>query len=130
MSARRGSRGTSAAKAKGGATAAAAAGRSSYDRIYDVVRRIPRGRVASYGQVARRAGMPRHARLVGYALHNLPAETRLPWHRVVAADGRIAKRALPEEGRWQRELLEAEGVTLDADGRVPMERYGWQPRGV
>ena len=102
--------------------------RSSYDRIYEVVRRIPRGRVASYGQVARLAGMPRHARLVGYALHNLPAETRLPWHRVVAADGRIAKRALPEEGRWQRELLAAEGVTLDDDGRVPMERHGWRPR--
>jgi len=102
--------------------------RSSYERIYEVVRRIPRRRVASYGQVARLAGLPRHARLVGYALHNLPSDTKLPWHRVVAADGRIAKRALPDEGLWQRELLEAEGVTLDDEGRVPMERYGWRPR--
>jgi methylated-DNA-protein-cysteine methyltransferase-like protein len=100
---------------------------SSYDRIYAVVRRIPRGRVASYGQVARIAGLPRHARLVGYALHNLPAETRLPWHRVVAADGRIAKRALPDEARWQRELLEKEGVVL-LGGVVDTERYGWKPR--
>ena len=100
---------------------------SSYDRIYAVVRRIPRGRVASYGQIARLAGLPRHARLVGYALHNLPAETRLPWHRVVAADGRIAKRAFPEDGRWQRELLEKEGVTLVA-GAVDMEQFTWRPR--
>lgn len=100
---------------------------SSYDRIYAVVRRIPRGRVASYGQVARLAGLPRHARLVGYALHNLPGETRLPWHRVVAADGRIAKRAFPEDGRWQRELLEKEGVTLVA-GAVDMEQFAWRPR--
>ena len=102
--------------------------RSSYERIYDVVRRIPRGRVATYGQVARLAGLPRHARLVGYALHSLPAETRLPWHRVVAADGRIAKRAFPEDGRWQRELLEEEGVELDLAGNVPLDRYGWRPR--
>jgi methylated-DNA-protein-cysteine methyltransferase-like protein len=100
---------------------------SSYDRIYAVVRRIPRGRVASYGQVARLAGLPRHARLVGYALHNLPGETRLPWHRVVAADGRIAKRAFPEDGLWQRDLLEKEGVTL-VGGAVDMERFAWRPR--
>jgi methylated-DNA-protein-cysteine methyltransferase-like protein len=100
---------------------------SSYERIYAVVRRIPRGRVASYGQVARLAGLPRHARLVGYALHNLRAETRLPWHRVVAAGGRIARRAFPEEGRWQRELLEKEGVTL-VGGAVDMEQFAWRPR--
>ena len=100
---------------------------SSYERIYAVVRRIPRGRVASYGQVARLAGLPRHARLVGYALHNLPAETRLPWHRVVAADGRIAKRAFPEDGRWQRELLEKEGVVL-VGGSVDLDQFGWRPR--
>ena len=102
--------------------------RSSYERIYDVVRRIPRGRVASYGQVARLAGLPRHARLVGYALHRLPGETRLPWHRVVAAEGRIAKRAFPDDGRWQRGLLEGEGIELDLSGAVPMERYAWRPR--
>ena len=101
---------------------------TSWSRIYRVVRRIPRGRVASYGQVARLAGLPRHARLVGYALHNLRGETRLPWHRVVAADGRIAKRAFPDDGRWQQQLLEEEGVELDLSGAVPMERYGWRPR--
>lgn len=100
---------------------------SSYERIYAVVRRIPRGRVASYGQVARLAGLPRHARLVGYAMHNLPAESRLPWHRVVTADGRIARRAIPENGRWQRELLEQEGITLVA-GAVDVEQFGWRPR--
>ena len=106
---------------------ATAATPSSYDRIYAVVRRIPSGRVASYGQIARLAGLPRHARLVGYALHNLPAETRLPWHRVLAADGRIARRAFPEEGHWQRDLLEAEGITL-VGGAVDMAQFAWRPR--
>ena len=65
----------------------------NYQRIYAVVRRIPRGRVASYGQVAELAGVPRHARQVGYARHHLPSESEVPWQRVLNAAGEVAKRA-------------------------------------
>ncbi len=85
---------------------------SLYNRIYEVVCRIPRGRVATYGQVAAEAGLPGHARLVGYALHNLPDDTDVPWHRVVNARGGISLDIELGAGRLQQALLEAEGVTL------------------
>jgi methylated-DNA-protein-cysteine methyltransferase-like protein len=96
-------------------------------RIYAVVARIPEGRVATYGQVARLAGLPRHARLVGYALHDLPDESELPWHRVVNARGEVSRRAEPgpSEG-LQRHLLEEEGVVFDLGGRLDLRRWGWQ----
>jgi methylated-DNA-protein-cysteine methyltransferase related protein len=103
------------------------AGPSTYDRIYATVRRIPRGRVASYGQVATLAGLPGRARQVGYALAALRSSTAVPWHRVVNATGRIS---LPpvRGGLSQRLLLEREGVPFTADGRIPLERVGWKPR--
>ena len=100
-----------------------------YDRFYAVVRRIPRGRVASYGQVAELAGLPGRARQVGYALRALPSETRLPWHRVVDARGALSPRADPDGVRSQRYLLEREGVAFD-DERVPLARFRWRPRGA
>jgi methylated-DNA-protein-cysteine methyltransferase-like protein len=99
-----------------------------YERIYAIVRRIPRGRVTSYGEVARLAGIPRHARQVGYALHNLSGETDVPWHRVLNAAGAVAKRAYPDDARWQRTLLEQEGVQFDAHGRVALRKFWWKPR--
>jgi len=99
-----------------------------YTRIYKVVQRIPRGRVASYGQIAALAGIPRHARQVGYALHHLSGDSDVPWQRVLNAAGEIAKRAYPEDARWQRDLLEEEGVEFDVGGRV-LPRYFWKPRG-
>ena len=99
-----------------------------YARIYAVVRRIPRGRVASYGQIAELAGIPRHARQVGYALHHLDGESTVPWQRVLNAAGEVAKRAYPEDARWQRDLLEDEGVEFDARGRA-LPRFFWKPRG-
>jgi methylated-DNA-protein-cysteine methyltransferase-like protein len=102
-----------------------------YARVYAVVRRIPRGRVATYGQVAALAGRPRHARLVGYALHALPDRTTVPWHRVLNAQGRISlRRAAPAAGLTQRLLLEREGVRFDARGRVSLERFGWKDRAL
>jgi methylated-DNA-protein-cysteine methyltransferase-like protein len=93
------------------------------------VRRIPRGRVATYGQVAALAGLPRQARLVGYALHALPEHTPLPWHRVLGAGGRLSlMRLSPSAGFTQRLRLEREGVGFDARGRVDLARFGWRPR--
>ncbi len=83
--------------------------------------------MATYGQVARLAGMPRHARQVGYALHRLPNDTRVPWHRVVNARGEISARAVPDDGRLQHLLLAEEGIEFAAGGRIPLSRYRWKP---
>ncbi len=98
------------------------------ERIYRVVRRIPRGRVATYGQVAQLAGLAGHARQVGYALAALPHGSAVPWQRVINARGEISPRARPGAGEMQRILLEDEGVGFDAAGRVALERYRWRPR--
>jgi methylated-DNA-protein-cysteine methyltransferase related protein len=100
----------------------------SYLRIYAVVRRIPRGRVATYGQVAELAGLSGHARQVGYALHALPPGTTVPWHRVVNAAGACSRRAVPGAELSQRLLLEREGVRFNARGRLPLEQVRWRPR--
>ncbi len=105
-----------------------AGGRDRNRRVYDVVRRIPKGRVATYGQVAELAGLGPHARQVGYALSALGPEVRVPWHRVLNAEGRVSARAEPGSDRIQRQLLEREGVRFDLDGRVDLERFRWRPR--
>lgn len=102
---------------------------AAYRAIYDVVRRIPRGRVATYGQVAGLAGLPGHARQVGYALHALrsPEEDDVPWHRVINARGEISLRgAAGLAGQAQRQLLEAEGVVFDPRGRVDLSVCRWE----
>jgi len=98
----------------------------TYQRIYAVVRRIPRGRVATYGHVAELAGLPGRARQVGYALHALPAGTTVPWHRVINARGEVSRRREPGAELTQRMLLEREGVRFDARGRVQLRRHGWR----
>ena len=106
-------------------------GLGTHARIHEVVRRIPRGRVATYGQIALLAGLGRQARLVGYALNALPRGTVVPWHRVINARGRISARAGEPAGSViQRLRLESEGVEFDARGQVPLERFRWKPRGV
>jgi len=99
---------------------------SRYQMIYDVVLRIPKGRVATYGLVARLAGMPGRARLVGYALGALRGRVPIPWHRVVNAQGRISCRSDSCSDLEQRLRLENEGVDFDAQDRIPLERYLWQ----
>jgi len=105
------------------------AGRSTetYDRIYAVIRRVPTGRVVTYGQVAALAGLGRHARQVGYALHRLPDGSDVPWHRVVNARGEVSPRATPGWDGLQRTLLEEEGVAFDRAGRLDLERFRWEP---
>ena len=93
----------------------------SYGRIYAVVRRIPRGRVCSYGEVGRKAGCG--ARQVGYALDALRSGTPLPWHRVLNASGGISLRGA--DAVTQRLRLEREGIQFTGRGVVDLSRFGW-----
>jgi len=100
----------------------------SYRRIYAVVARVPRGRVATYGQIAALARLPRHARLVGYALNVLPEGSDLPWHRVVNAKGQVSLRANAlGYDELQAQLLRRERVRM-VDGAIPLATYQWRPR--
>ena len=100
-----------------------------FERIYRVVSRIPRGRVATYGQVARLAGLAGQARLVGYALSALHEGSPLPWHRVVNARGQIsARRDGGPESVLQRLRLKRERVAFDARGCIRLDRFRWRPR--
>ncbi|MCU0490282.1 MAG: MGMT family protein [Chloroflexaceae bacterium] len=100
---------------------------SLYQQIYDTVRRIPYGRVSSYGRVALLAGLPGHARMVGYALHALGSHGddvgEVPWWRVVNATGYISNAYQPE---LQRALLEAEDIVVDHRERVDLRRFLWE----
>lgn len=98
---------------------------TTFERIYEVVRQIPEGKVATYGQVALLAGNPRWARVVGYALHQNPAPGIIPCHRVVNREGRVAAAFAFGGGGTQRELLEAEGIVFRADGTVDLSLYRW-----
>lgn len=101
-----------------------------YELIWSVVRRVPRGRVATYGQIAELAGLEGHARQVGYALHNLPERSDVPWHRVINSRGEISARSAGDSHELQRMLLESEGVELDSRGRIDLKIYGWESRRV
>ncbi len=95
-------------------------------RIYETIRDIPRGAVASYGQVAEIAGIPRGARQVGWALRQLPAGHDVPWHRVITASGRIAFASGTAQFKEQEKRLLRDDVPVIA-GRVDMRKYRWQP---
>jgi methylated-DNA-protein-cysteine methyltransferase-like protein len=96
------------------------------DRVHALVRRIPRGRVVSYGGVAAILGSPRAARGVGSALGALPPDTDVPWWRVVSHSGEISIKGAPGLAALQRSLLEGEGVAFDHRGRIDWERWGWR----
>jgi len=98
---------------------------SFFEQVYQVVRRIPPGKVASYGQIARLLGMPHAARTVGWALHSIPKGCDVPWQRVVNARGIISLDRCGPGGAIQRALLEAEGVAFDESGRIDLRVYGW-----
>ena len=96
-----------------------------FERVYWVVRHIPPGRVATYGQIARLLGVPRGARTVGWALRSLPDDREVPWQRVINAQGRISTGWDEPDSTSQRALLEAEGIVFDEQGRVDLKVYGW-----
>ncbi len=96
-------------------------------QILEVIVLIPYGKVASYGQIARLAGLPKHARLVGYVLKHLDKESQIPWYRVINSQGGISVTHIDENGKnIQQDLLEAEGVYL-LNGKVSLKKFGWQP---
>lgn len=109
--------------------------RSTYQRIYAMVDSIPRGAVATYGQIAREAGLPGRARQVGRALSELPPGSRLPWHRVINASGqlsprspRLAGQTPPTAGeRNQLRRLSKEGVEVNTRGHIDLRRFQWTP---
>ncbi len=96
-----------------------------FEQVYQVVCRIPPGKVATYGQIARILGKPRGARTVGWALHSLPEGSDVPWQRVLNARGIITLDAHGPGGAIQRALLEAEGIEFDEQGRIDLGIYGW-----
>jgi methylated-DNA-protein-cysteine methyltransferase-like protein len=97
-----------------------------FEQVYRLVRQVPRGRVTSYGAIARTLGHPRAARTVGWALHSLPEGSDVPWHRVINSQGRISAAGREPWADLQRALLEAEGVEFDQRGAVDWERFGWE----
>jgi len=97
-----------------------------YNSIYEIVKLIPKGYVATYGQVASLAGIEGHARLVGYALNCLPDRADVPWHRVINAKGKISMRSTPGAADYQRHLLETEGVRFSQSGTISFERFLWK----
>ena len=96
-----------------------------FERIYEVVMQIPKGKVATYGKVAMLAGNPRWARVVGYALHNNPAPGVIPCHRVVNREGKVAEAFVFGGGSRQRDLLIEEGIVFKPDGSIDLKKYGW-----
>lgn len=98
---------------------------TTFEKIYEVVKKIPKGRVSTYGQVAIMAGNPRWSRAVGYALHKNPKPFIIPCHRVVTRNGEVAKSFAFGGECVQRELLEKEGIVFESDGTIDLKKYGW-----
>jgi methylated-DNA-protein-cysteine methyltransferase-like protein len=103
---------------------------NAYEEIYAIVRQIPRGKVATYGQIATLANRSGQARLVGYALHRVdPNPLDVPWHRVVNARGEISYSIFRKGGDYlQRNLLETEGVRFSQKGAIDLKEYRWHPQ--
>ena len=97
---------------------------NTFEKIYEVVKSIPKCKVATYGQVACLAGNPHWARVVGYALHNNPDPSTIPCHRVVNREGRVAAAFVFGRGNVQRQLLESEGIIFEPDGTIDLNKYG------
>jgi methylated-DNA-protein-cysteine methyltransferase related protein len=100
---------------------------SAYQKIYVVVRRIPVGKVATYGQIADLAGYYGKARLVGYALYQVDPNSDIPWQRVINAKGEVSYSTAREGADYvQRNLLEGEGISFNAQGKIDLQQYRWQ----
>lgn len=100
---------------------------NTFEKIYEIVKQIPRGKVATYGQIALMAGNPRWSRVVGYALHVNPYPGLIPCHRVVTRTGKLSGSFAFGGYDAQRRLLESEGVFTLPDGQVDLFEYLWKP---
>ncbi len=98
--------------------------KSLYEIIYAMIRKIPKGKVATYGQIARLCGFPEHARLVGYALHNLKSNSGVPWQRVINSKGMISLRRNTGAYKRQKKILELEGVKFRNE-KIDLVKYGF-----
>jgi len=98
---------------------------SFFEQIYRLVRQVPFGKVTSYGAIAHMLDHPHAARTVGWALHGLPENSDVPWHRVINSQGRISTGSREHGNNLQRVLLEAEGIEFDKLGRADWDRFGW-----
>jgi methylated-DNA-protein-cysteine methyltransferase-like protein len=110
-------------------TKRAAAHTDPYAPIYAAIRRVPRGRVSSYGAIAQLADLPGRARLVGTVLKNSSPSLRLPWHRIVTSSGRLAFAEGSDPYRTQRNRLQREGVKF-SNNKIDMRRFAWPPRAI
>lgn len=97
----------------------------TYIKIWETVKKIPKGKVASYGQVANKAGLGNNARMVGYAMHCLPENSDIPWHRVINVQGRISLSEIDNSYQIQKMLLEKEGIKF-VNERIDLNKFGWQ----
>ena len=97
-----------------------------YRKIWETINRIPVGKVATYGQIAKIAGLGAHARLIGYALHNLPHNSTVPWHRVINSKGEISLSKESGLYYYQKTLLEQENIIFNSN-KIDLEKYSWQP---
>jgi len=97
------------------------------DRVYHLVECIPKGKVATYGQLARMLGHPRRARHVGYALARTPENRQIPWQRVINAQGRISFPPETPRYHYQYQLLKNEGIEFGKSGRINLRHFGWRP---
>ncbi len=100
---------------------------TTFEKIYEVVKRIPKGKVATYGLVAALAGNPRWARVVGYALHVNPEPGKIPCHRVVNRQGMVSSAFAFGGENMQRLLLSEEGIEFRPDGSIDLGKFIWKP---
>lgn len=98
-------------------------------KLLATIRRIPKGKVATYGQIAKLSGLPRNARQVGAVLRNLPQGSNVPWHRVVNSQGKISDRGDGVFVNLQRQMLEAEGIELSDNDKLKLSIHQWKRRG-
>ncbi len=99
-----------------------------FERVYDVVKKIPEGKVATYGQIAELIGEPRKAKIVGWALHSNPYKGIVPCHRVINRKGELSGGFAFGGMEVQRRLLEEEGIILNKNGTIDLEKYLWKPK--
>ncbi|HOM01861.1 MAG TPA: MGMT family protein [Acetivibrio sp.] len=100
---------------------------SYFEKVYEIVKKIPYGKVATYGQIARMLGTPRSAKIVGWALHKNPYYGEVPCHRVVNRNGEISSGFAFGGPFEQKKLLEQEGIIFDESGKINLKKYLWNP---